>query len=48
LEGKWKLGQNRPPYLRSRAIDVLRELPGENERATAELMNAEMEGNGGG
>lgn len=48
LEGKWKLGQNRPTYLRSRAIDVLRALPGENERATAELMNAEIEGSGGG
>ena len=44
--GKWKLGQNRPPYLRRRAIDVLKTLPGENEQAIAKLMKAEIENNG--
>lgn len=46
VEGKWKMGQNRPPYLRRRAADALRTLPGENERAIAEMMEAEIGGDG--
>jgi len=36
LEGKWKLGQNRPPADREGVIAGLRELPGEREQAIAE------------
>lgn len=46
VEGKWKMGQNRPPYQRRRAIDVLENLPGENERTVAKLMEVEIERNG--
>ncbi len=48
VEGKWKMGQNRPAYIRRRAIDALRTLPGDNERVTADLMEAEIEPNGEG
>ena len=40
VEGKWKMGQNRPAYLRRRALDELKTRPGDNERAVAELMEA--------
>ena len=40
VEGKWKMGQNRPAYLRRRALDELRTRPGDNERAIARLMEA--------
>ena len=31
VEGKWKMGQNRPAYLRRRALEELQARPGENE-----------------
>ena len=40
MEGKWKMGQNRPTHLRRRAIEELRARPGENEQAIAWLMEA--------
>ena len=42
VEGKWKMGQNRPAYLRRRVIEELQTRSGENERATARLMEAAM------
>ncbi len=46
VEGKWKMGQNRPSRQRRRVIDVLETLPSENEQAVAKLMRAEIESNG--
>lgn len=40
IEGKWKMGQNRPAHLRRRALEELQARPGENERVTARLMEA--------
>lgn len=42
VEGKWKMGQNRPAYLRRRAIEELQTRPGENEQAIAQLMDAAL------
>ena len=47
MEGKWKMGQNRPPYLRRRALEELQTRPGENEQAVARLMQATVDRNEG-
>ena len=47
VEGKWKMGQNRPPYLRRRALEELQKRPGENEQAVARLMQATVDRNEG-
>ena len=43
--GKWKLGQNRPEYIRRRAIDALRTFPGDYERNIADMMESEIDSN---
>ena len=43
VQGKWKMGQNHPPYRRKRAANVLRELPGDNNRLTAQFMDEEID-----
>ncbi len=40
VEGKWKMGQNRPAHLRQRALNELRARAGDNEQAVARLMEA--------
>lgn len=45
VEGKWKMGQNRPTYLRRRALEELESRAGENERAVAQLMQASIDRN---
>ncbi len=47
VEGKWKMGQNRPAYLRRRALGELQTRPGENEKAIARLMEAAIDRNEG-
>ena len=47
VEGKWKMGQNRPAYLRRRALEELQTRPSENERAVAQLMEAAIDRNEG-
>ncbi len=48
VEGKWKMGQNRPAYLRRRALEELQARPGENEQAVAQLMEETLDRNEGG
>lgn len=42
LEGKWKLSQNHDVPRRQRTIQQLRQLPGEDHRAIADLMEATL------
>ena len=47
LEGKWKLSQNHPPARRSRVIEALRQMPGEQQRQIADLMAQTLEKHSG-